>query len=40
VHLVPTDKPGEFPPLGGKEASANELDLVAHRIRTGKSPTC
>ena len=40
VHLVPTDKPGEFPPLGGKEASANELDWIAQRIKTGRNPAC
>jgi len=40
VHLVPTDKPGEFPALGGREASANELEWIAQRIRTGRDPAC
>ena len=40
VHLVPTDAPGEFPPLGGAEASADELDWLAQRIRTGRDPLC
>jgi len=40
VHLVPTDKPGEFPPLGGAEASADELEWVAQRIKTGRNPVC
>lgn len=40
VHLVPTDKPGEFPPLGGSEAGADELEWLAQRIRTGRAPSC
>jgi histidine triad (HIT) family protein len=40
VHLVPTDKPGEFPPLGGAAASADELEWIAQRIRTGRDPVC
>jgi histidine triad (HIT) family protein len=40
VHLVPTDKPGEFPPLGGVEAGADELEWLAQRIRTGRDPVC
>ena len=40
VHLVPTDKPGEFPPLGGPAASAEELEWIAQRIRTGSAPAC
>ena len=40
VHLVPTDKPGEFPPLGGAPADAHELDWIAQRIRTGRGPAC
>ena len=40
VHLVPTDAPGQFPPLGGAETSTNELEWIAQRIRTGRSPTC
>jgi histidine triad (HIT) family protein len=40
VHLVPTDKPGEFPPLGGAQASADELEWIAQRIRTGRAPAC
>jgi len=40
VHLVPTDKPGEFPPLGGAAAGADELEWVAQRIKTGRNPVC
>ena len=40
VHLVPTDKPGEFPPLAGAEASADELEWIAQRIKTGRNPVC
>jgi len=40
VHLVPTDKAGEFPPLGGAEVSADELEWIAQRIRTGRAPAC
>jgi histidine triad (HIT) family protein len=40
VHLVPTDKPGEFPPLGGVQASPDELEWLAQRIRTGRDPVC
>jgi histidine triad (HIT) family protein len=40
VHLVPTDRPGEFPPLGGAEASANELEWIAQRIKTGRDAAC
>ena len=32
VHLVPTDRAGEFPPLAGSDASAQELDLVQRRL--------
>ena len=40
VHLVPTDKPGEFPPLGGAAASADELEWIAQRIRSGRNSSC
>ncbi len=40
VHLVPTDKPGQFPPLGGAPSSADELEWLAQRIRTGRDPVC
>lgn len=33
VHLVPTNADGEFPPLPGAPASADELALVAARLR-------
>jgi len=33
VHLVPTSRAGEFPPLGGAAASEIELADVARRIR-------
>lgn len=33
VHLVPTNADGEFPPLPGSPASADELALVAARLR-------
>jgi len=32
VHLVPTDRAGEFPPLSGAPASAEELDRVLARL--------
>jgi histidine triad (HIT) family protein len=32
VHLVPTNRGGEFPGLPGKEASDAELDLVLRRL--------
>jgi len=37
---VPTDKPGEFPPLGGAQANPDELEWLAQRIRTGRDPVC
>ena len=40
VHLVPTDKAGEFPPLPGTPMSTDELEWIAQRIRTGSSPSC
>lgn len=33
VHLVPTNADGEFPPLPGAPASAEDLALVAARLR-------
>lgn len=33
VHLVPTDQPGQFPPLGGPAAPADELAALAARLR-------
>jgi histidine triad (HIT) family protein len=40
IHLVPTDAGGQFPPLGGPAASHEELEWIAYRIRTGRSPAC
>ena len=40
VHLVPTDKAGEFPPLGGAAADTDELEWIAQRVRSGSSPLC
>jgi histidine triad (HIT) family protein len=35
VHLVPTERPGEFPPLPGDEASEDELAAMRERIAAG-----
>lgn len=32
IHLVPTDRAGEFPPLPGEEASASELEVIAREL--------
>lgn len=40
IHLVPTDAGGQFPPLGGAAAAPEELEWIAYRIRTGRSPAC
>ena len=33
IHLVPTDRSGEFPALPGKEASAQDLGQMAAKLR-------
>ena len=40
VHLVPTDRPGEFPPLAGTPMSTDELEWIAGRVRSGRLPSC
>jgi histidine triad (HIT) family protein len=40
VHLLPTNAPGEFPPLGGAPMDEHELEWIAQRVRTGAGPTC
>jgi histidine triad (HIT) family protein len=37
VHLVPTNANGEFPPLPGVEASAEELAHIAARLASSSS---
>lgn len=32
VHLVPTNAPGQFPPLGGPPASVDELDELQRAL--------
>jgi histidine triad (HIT) family protein len=34
VHLVPTDAPGQFPPLSGARSTAAELAALAERLRS------
>ena len=33
VHLVPTDAPGQFPPMGGARGEPAELEALAARLR-------
>ena len=37
IHLVPTNKSGEFPSLPGKETSAEELGRIAAELRPRSS---
>ena len=34
VHLVPTDAPGQFPPLAGARSSPADLAALAERLRS------